>query len=63
LGISTIGSKNDSSSHGLSGRQELVRIEKLTAALKTLSKVDNLLETFVTCIDEMKRIMGRELHV
>lgn len=42
---------------------ELVRIERLTNALNVIAKIDNLLDTFISCMDEMKRIMGRNIIV
>lgn len=39
---------------GGSSSLELIRVEKLTHALHMFSKIDNLLETFVACMDEMK---------
>ncbi|CAI2384649.1 unnamed protein product [Moneuplotes crassus] len=57
------GGKIESSSIGFIGSQELVRVEKLSTALSSMSKVDNLMDTFIHCVDEMKRIMNRELQI
>ncbi|CAI2384736.1 unnamed protein product [Moneuplotes crassus] len=64
IGVSPSGrGRGETSSYGFSGSQELVRIERLTSALSSLFKFDSLLDTFIHCVDEMKRIMNRELKI